>query len=70
MPSSYKLDLHPSFQDNTFHGRVVIYARVLKWTNEIQLHSHQDMQIDTHDVLVRKISSEPYVERVYPIYLN
>lgn len=61
VPNSYKLDLHPNFQDNTFHGRVLINATVLKWTNEIQLHSQVDMQIDTHDVLVRRTNSA-YVE--------
>lgn len=58
VPNSYKLDLHPNFQDNTFHGRVLINATVLKWTNEIQLHSQVDMQIDTQDVLVRRTNSE------------
>lgn len=58
MPNSYKLDLYPNFQDNSFHGRVIINATVLKWTNEINLHSQTDMQIDTQDVLVRRVSAD------------
>lgn len=60
-PNSYKLDLHPSFLDNTFHGRVVINATVMKWTNEITLHCQVDMQIDTQDVLVRRVNPDAYV---------
>lgn len=60
-PHAYKLDLYPNFQDNSFHGRVVINATVLKWTNEINLHSHEDMQIDTQDVIIRRINPETYV---------
>lgn len=61
VPNSYKLDLYPNFQDNSFHGRVIINATVLKWTNEINLHSQVDMQIDTQDVLVRRVSPDEYV---------
>lgn len=60
-PFDYHLDLYPNFQDNSFHGRVVIKATVLKWTNEINLHSQEDMQIDTQDVIIRRINPETWV---------
>lgn len=61
VPNSYKLELYPSLQDNTFHGRVIINASCVRTTSEINLHSQTDMQIDTQDILVRKVNEEQYV---------
>lgn len=55
VPNSYKLDLYPSLYDSTFHGRVLINATVVGLTNEIALHAHTDLQIETSDVTVREI---------------
>lgn len=44
-PKSYKLELEPLMENNTFRGRVIINVEWETESKEISLHTHQDLKI-------------------------
>lgn len=68
-PLSYILNLHPDFEASTFTGIVKINLTWKAEAKTIELHSHNELQIDESNVRVRLLSGNAAYVKILLFFL-